>query len=295
MKFDYRDFPTAIAGESSGPRQALEGHLKSLGFQNIAQVESVEALANRLAKSEVALLIGSATMGDGQVLELIRQIRRNEIAGQPFMPVVALVDEPEAMLVRRVIDSGADLIFTRPLSRTSVEQGLKALVMRRKPFVVTYDYVGPDRRRETRDDGNEIRLVEVSKPLRRWATGFSDEPPSKRILNTINTMRAQRQAVQFLWLADLVVAHFSGGPLDPELKDHLARMQTVANATKELAAATKYRNQVSVCDLAATAARAIEDAVTAGCEPNVTDLGHLTGQIQAAFGIQDASDATANV
>ena len=72
-------------------------------------------------------------------------------------------------------------------------------------------------------------------------------------------------------------------------------MQTVANATKELAAATKYRNQVSVCDLAATAARAIEDAVTAGCEPNVTDLGDLTGQIQAAFDIQDASDATANV
>ena len=52
MKFDYGDVPTAIAGEASGPRQALEGHLKSLGFQNIDQVESVEALANRLAKSK---------------------------------------------------------------------------------------------------------------------------------------------------------------------------------------------------------------------------------------------------
>jgi DNA-binding NarL/FixJ family response regulator len=180
VKFDYRDVPTVIADEESGPRQALQGHLKSLGFQNINHVESVEALANRLEKSEVALLIGSATMGDGQVLELVRQIRRNEIAAQPFMPVVALVDEPEAMLVRRVIDSGADLIFTHPVSQTSVEQGLKILVMRRKPFVVTYDYVDPDRRRESRDDGSGAPLVEVPNPLRRWATGFSDEPPSKR-------------------------------------------------------------------------------------------------------------------
>ena len=152
MKFDYRDVPTVIADEESGPRQALQGHLKSLGFQDIDHVVSVEALANRLAKSEVALLIGSATMGDGQVLEL----------------------------VRRVIDSGADLIFARPLTQTNVEQGLKALVTRRKPFVVTYDYLGPDRRRKSRGDESGVALVEVPNPLRRWATGFSDEPPSKK-------------------------------------------------------------------------------------------------------------------
>ena len=71
-----------------------------------------------------------------------------------------------------------------------------------------------------------------------------------------------------MWLADLVVAHFSSGPYDPELKHHLAE---------------KYRNQVSVCDLAAIAAKAIEATLKAGPEPDVSDLGRLTGQIQAAF------------
>ena len=80
-------------------------------------MESVEPLGHRLAKSEVALLIGISTMEDGQILEMIRKIRRNEIVGQPFMPVVALVSELEANLVRRVIDSGTDLIFTQPFPR----------------------------------------------------------------------------------------------------------------------------------------------------------------------------------
>jgi len=248
VEFDCRDVPTVIADEDSGARQALQGFLKSMGFRNLDHVESVEALGIRLAKSEVALLIGSATMADGEILDIIRRIRRNEIAGQPFMPVVALVSAPEAPLVRRVIDSGADLIFSQPLSQASIEQGLGALVMKRRPFVVTYDYVGPDRRRAKREGEESIALVEVPNALRRWATGFSDEPPSKKILNTINTMRAQRQAVQFLWLADQVMAHFSGGPQDSKLKGHLAGMQTVAAETKALAAVTKYRNQGALCD-----------------------------------------------
>jgi hypothetical protein len=105
-------------------------------------------------------------------------------------------------------------------------------------------------------------------------------------------MRAQRQAVQFLWLADQVMAHFSGGPQDSKLKGHLAGMQTVAAETKALAAVTKYRNQGALCDLAASAAKSVEAAITAGGDPDLTDLGHLTGQIQAAFEIRDPSEAS---
>ena len=208
------------------------------------------------------------------------------------MPVVALVSEPEANLVRRAIDSGAYFIFTEPLSQASAEHGLKALIMHRRPFVVTYDYVGPDRRRAAREAEETISLVEVPNPLRRWTTGFSDEPPSKKNFNAVNTMRAQRQTVQFLWLADQVIAHLTGGPQDSELKDHLPGMQTVAAETKVLAAVTKCRNQGTLCDLAAASAKSIWAAIKAGSDPDITDLGHLTGLIQAPFEIQDPSDAS---
>ena len=130
-------------------------------------------------------------MADGQVLEMIRKIWRNEIAGQPFIPVVVLVGEPEAALVRSVNNSGVDLIFTQPLSQASIEQGLQALIMRRRLFVVTYDYLGPDCRWDQREGEESISLVEVLSTFRRWAAGFSDKPPSKKILTTINQMRTQ--------------------------------------------------------------------------------------------------------
>jgi len=56
-------------------------------------------------------------------------------------------------------------------------------------------------------------------------------------------------------------------------------MQTVAAETKVLAAVTKYRNQGTLYDLAATSAKSIEAAIKAGSDPDITDLGHLTGQI----------------
>ncbi|MBT4710696.1 MAG: hypothetical protein HOB82_04110 [Alphaproteobacteria bacterium] len=290
MRFDFRDVPTVIADEDSTARQALQGYLKSMGFRSLEHVETADALGNRLAKSEVALLIGGATMADGQVLEMIRKIRRNEIAGQPFMPVVALVDEPEAVLVRSVIDSGVDLIFTQPLSQSSIEQGLKALIMRRRPFVVTYDYVGPDRRRDQREAEDLISLVEVPNALRRWAAGFSDDPPSKKILTTINQMRAQRQANQVLYLADLVIAHYSGGPKIDRVKSRLAELRAACIETKTLATPTKYRNQATLCDLADSAAAKIEAAVGDGQNPDVSDLVQLAAQIQVAFEINSASD-----
>jgi DNA-binding NarL/FixJ family response regulator len=140
-------------------------------------VESVEALGHRLAKSEVALLIVIPAMEDGHILEMIRKIRRNEIVGQPFMPVVALVSEPEENLVRRVIDSGADLIFTEPLSQASAEHGLKALIMHRRPFVVTYYYVGPDRRRAAREAEETIFWSKSQTPC---AGGPPDFPMNRR-------------------------------------------------------------------------------------------------------------------
>ena len=68
-------------------------------------------------------------------------------------------------------------------------------------------------------------------------------------------MRAQRQTVQFLWLADQVIAHLTGGPQDSKLKDHLPGMQTVAAEIKVMAAVTKYHNQSTLCDLAAASAK----------------------------------------
>lgn len=287
MRTDFRDVPTVIADENAALGQSVHTILDQMGFQSLQHVDSIGALRDRFAKSEVALLIANAAMSGGDVLDLIRAVRRNEFGGQPFVPVITLIGQPDASTARSIIDSGTDLIFALPISHGRVESGLKTILAGRKPFVVTSDYVGPDRRSGARGDWQEVPLIEVPNPLRRWATGSTDEPSAKKVLEAINLQRVQRQAVQILYLADLVVAHYSGGQPDGDVQSHVSKLQAAAAEANSLAANTKFRNQVVLCDLVGAAARDIETTVAAGGEPSLTDLVHLTSQVQAAFDVAD--------
>ncbi len=289
MRVDFRDVPTVIADESSATGQSLHRILDQLGFRALDHVETMDALRSRITRSEVALLIANAAMAGGDILKLIRAVRRNEMGGQPFVPVITLIGQPDASTTRSIIDSGSDLIFALPISHGRVETGLKTLLAGRKPFVVTSDYVGPDRRSGARGDWQEVPLIEVPNPLRRWATGSIDEPSAKKVLEAINLQRVQRQAVQILYLADLIVAHFSGGESDGKVRSHLKSLQTAATEANGLAVGTKYRNQVVLCELVGTAARDIEIVVEEGGEPKMADLKHLTSQVQVAFDIESPS------
>jgi hypothetical protein len=79
---------------------------------------------------------------------------------------------------------------------------VKALAERRKRFVVTMDYIGPDRRREARGSGAEC--VEVPNPLNvRGMQNLAEEEADRHIAaairlgkETLNSQKIRRDAVQ---------------------------------------------------------------------------------------------------
>lgn len=64
----------------------------------------------------------------------------------PFTPIIAVLSEASPGTVRRGVDSGADDLLIHPWSEGYLDQRLQNIIHNRKPFVVTSDYVGPDRR-----------------------------------------------------------------------------------------------------------------------------------------------------
>ena len=73
-------------------------------------------------------------------------------------------------LVRKFIDSGADDLIPKPISASRMIERIKLLIKSRKSFVVTTDYVGPERRKPS-DREDTLPGVEVPNPLRAKATG----------------------------------------------------------------------------------------------------------------------------
>ena len=68
--------------------------------------------------------------------------------------------EKSAGLIAKVVNSGADDLLLRPFSTALLSSRIESHIERRKNFVVTTDYVGPDRRNEQ----SRVSSVETFEP-----------------------------------------------------------------------------------------------------------------------------------
>ena len=73
-------------------------------------------------------------------------------------------------MVKKVIESGSDDLLPKPLSSGHLISRIEQLVQARKSFVVTSEYIGPDRR-NTEERESEITLLQVPNSLRVKVTG----------------------------------------------------------------------------------------------------------------------------
>ncbi len=87
-----------------------------------------------------------------------------------------------------MVNSGADDLLLRPFSTTLLGQRIEAHVERRKGFVITTEYVGPDRRKEP--GGGAIDLFDPPNSLKMKAKEkLSADVIAKRLDAELQTAR----------------------------------------------------------------------------------------------------------
>ncbi len=64
----------------------------------------------------------------------------------PFAIIVVTAWTPSAALTTEILSAGADGILLRPFSAALLDQRIRTHVLQQKPFIVTNDYIGPERR-----------------------------------------------------------------------------------------------------------------------------------------------------
>ena len=203
-----------------------------LGFRNFEQTTEFHKLKDLVQRDTCDLLVAAV---DGQVeplSQLIREVRSGDLEANPFLVVIVTAWELRDDLVKDVINSGADDLIGRPFSVGGFRTRLSALIESRKRFVVTANYVGPDRRKKNRstDDPN---LIDVPNSFK---AKVNKEPVSTvqaraaidATQATITVEKMRRQAFKIGVLVSLLQdsldesgAVASGGPLEPELQEIL--------------------------------------------------------------------------
>ena len=128
-------------------RASTQRALKVIGFGRIAVSAEIGELPNLLSDRPFDLFVADITRHTERVCDIVRAIREGQAGENPFLHVVLTAWKLEQDLVKRALNCGADDLITRPFALDFLAARIRKHTERRKPFIVTSDYIGPDRRR----------------------------------------------------------------------------------------------------------------------------------------------------
>jgi len=146
-------------------RRAMTDEFRHRGVAEIVALGDFPAL-NEAAKSQsIDILVLDDVLAEVQTGPLIRDIRYGVVHGHPFPLVLALAHQQTESQLRVLIDCGPDAIVLTPVSIADLFGKIEKLALARKPFIVTRNYIGPDRRTQLREGTQPPRFVDAPNPL----------------------------------------------------------------------------------------------------------------------------------
>ncbi len=208
---------------------------REAGFAKLDMATTADQLKTKLGESVFDLIVLTTGLEEVFVAPLIAQLRNGRLGQSPFAVVIMLVTEAQQDYVRKVIDCGADDLLLLPVAPKQLLARVEALAHARRPFIVTHDFTGPDRRKETRGAGMAAPLVEVPNPLAVRATAGSMErlhSESAAAMRVINAHKLERYMAQFQWLSDTIGESLradAAGLAPAKLRGIAMRLQMIAD------------------------------------------------------------------
>jgi len=153
-RLSYDSVEALIYDPVSANRTATRAALYSLGFRRTETVPTLEAMVDIIQKQAPDLVLAETQGAADELCLAIQQLRQGSSGYNPFIVIIVTAWEKSSALITKVVNSGADDLLLRPFSTALLGTRIEAHIERRKGFVITTDYVGPDRRRDTGRSGD---------------------------------------------------------------------------------------------------------------------------------------------
>ena len=250
-RLNYETADTLVYDPVASHRNATRAVLYTLGFRNIETVPSLEAFNEAIWKSMPDLALCEAQGADAELCDMIQRMRQGQSGhANPFLVIIVTAWEKTHSLVSRVLNSGADDLILRPFSANLLRARIDAHIERRKHFVITHDYVGPDRR----NDPGRLSKVDAFLPpnsLKMKAKdGMSAAETQVRLTRelrsakvTLNVEKLRRDGFQICILWRLLQ-----DPDDPGTAMNLAKLANLTQAIAQRSRSTEFEGAGQWCE-----------------------------------------------
>lgn len=177
-------------------REIISNTLSTRGYRDVLCVSTLDQVRDIVATSYPDLLILNGEMEQGRAIELVQQMRTFRLGRNPFVPAILTAWHPDSDFLGKVVDSGADVLVTKPLAADQLFARIDRLVNARPAFVATATYIGPDRRQNRPDNG--FPKFDVPNTLREGVRGERTDPRrlDMHIAESTTRLKHQRKSMQ---------------------------------------------------------------------------------------------------
>ncbi len=278
-------------------RSQLEDTLRGIGFDKITACDSSAKFTEMLTAEKPDLVLVDIDAEADWAFQTIRTIRNGDIGESAFVVIVALTQKPELEAVQAALAAGSDDMVVKPVTAQALRQRVLNQIENRKEFIATDDYVGPDRRADTRElTDDDPAAIEVPNSLRYSTTG--DESAAlteERVKETLRSLSVQR-----FYHLSRKISSIAGQQRDllasgADSADCGAAVQEISTTLAEIDEIIGEQGFISVGQVVASTRQALEDIKADGeaLDPRHFDLLHAHGDSVAV--VLKESDETAGV
>lgn len=289
MNQAYGDVRLAICASNASVRAGLKAALYTNGFREIIDIGSYAKLHDQLEQNAVDLIVTADRFGDDDVCFLIREMRNCRLGSNPFPLVIMLMSSADPAAVKSAADSGVDDLLLLPVAPAQVQARVALLADGRKPFVVTFDYIGPDRYGKEGPIRNPARQIVPPNPLRA-RIGKADDPRFQELIRKgvahLNRMKAECSGNQFVWLSTRVAAIIRDGGIDRKaLASYATQMVVTAEGLIPILKSVGNDDQVAEVSALLATSRSVSTApvqvaleIVEKMQTEAAAIGHVLGE-----------------
>ena len=155
-----RDARLLVVDDHQPMREILRSLLMGLGVRHVDEARDAAAAFEMLKLASYDILLTDYDMAGETGAQLCRKLRRAAANQNRRIAVIMVTGRAEGPVIIAARDAGVDEYLIKPLTTAALVQKLEAVLHRRRDFIESETYVGPDRRR---------RVVAFQGPERRAA------------------------------------------------------------------------------------------------------------------------------
>ena len=154
IKKELRSVKILIVEDDAITCSLMVDVLRAMEFKNITVCRTAEDAINEFAQGPLDLIIVDWRLPGMSGIEFTKLVRENEMGERRFVPIIMVTGKALKEDVETARDYGVTEYLVKPFSVKAMCAKIKSIIEVPRKFVVSENYIGPDRRRK--DDASKI-------------------------------------------------------------------------------------------------------------------------------------------